>query len=56
MQRKAGARPGRLAASATSAGLVRRGLVAAKKAAMRKPERPARVVRRLAKPRAPAAE
>jgi hypothetical protein len=44
MQRKS------VAGAATPGALVRRGLVAAKKAAMRKPARPVRVVRRLAKP------
>jgi hypothetical protein len=56
MQRKATAGAGRLAAKAAPGALVRRGLMAAKKAALRQPTRPARVVRRLAKPRALAAE
>ncbi len=56
MQRKAVAGPIRLAARANPGDLMRRGLVAAKKAALRKPARPVRVVRRLSKPRTPAAE
>lgn len=56
MQRKAGTGQSRIAAMTGPGALARRGLVAAKKAALRKPAAPAKVVRRMAKPRVTAAE
>lgn len=56
MQRKSVVGLTRLAARATPGALSRRGLVAAKKAELRKPAAPARVLRRMARPRVAAAE